>query len=99
MLFDDNRLEEVIGDPTDEEIHAIEGGGGLGEVIFAEPSGGEGDEREPKEEMEICPEDFAADVMDGVEHVVVVVPIDAYVNKAEEVTEECGYERLDVAQI
>jgi hypothetical protein len=54
-------------------------------VVFAHPAGGEGDEGKPEEEMEIGPEDAGGDGADGMEQVVVVVPVDADVDEAEDV--------------
>ena len=92
MFTNDRGLEEVISDGSHEEDEAVNCGGYRSDVIFSDPVGGEGKKREPEEEMEIGPENAAADLFDGVEEVMVVVPVDSNVGEAEDVAEEDGEE-------
>src|SRR5450631_3901672 len=49
--------------------------------------------------MQVCPEDAAGHFVDGVEHVVVVVPVDADVDEAEDVAEHYRQDRLQGGKI
>lgn len=88
MFDNDAFLKEEIGECATQKIDSVEDGRDLCEVVFAEPSGGKGDEGEPEEEVEVRPENAPCDVVDGVEHVVMVVPVDAEVDKAEDIAQE-----------
>ena len=99
LLFDDGGLQNVVGDGGHEEDEAVDGGGYLPEMIFADPGGGEREKREPEEEMEVRPEDAAADAFGGLEEVVMVVPVDADVDETEDVAEEDGQERFQGGEV
>ena len=47
------------------------------------------DEGKPEEQVEVCPEHCGAGVGDGVEEMVVIVPIDGDVEEAEKHREDC----------
>lgn len=57
-------------------------------MILADPAGGEGKQGEPEEQVQVGPQDAAGHPVDGVQHVVVVVPVDADVHETEEIAEE-----------
>src|SRR5207237_5344920 len=52
-----------------------------------------------EEQMQICPQNFSIHVMDEMEHVMVIAPVDAEEDEAENVGEEEREERLECAQI
>ena len=58
-------------------------------MVLSGPGGCYRDERKPEEKIKVCPEHCCADVGDGVEEVVVIVPIDADVEEAEKHREDC----------
>jgi hypothetical protein len=57
-------------------------------VILAHPAGGEGYERHPKQQVDIGPQHPAAHMADQMKEMVVVVPIDGYVDKAQYIAEK-----------
>jgi hypothetical protein len=80
-------------DPGDSGEHAGEGVERDGEgrdAAVADPGGGEGDQGEREEEGEVRPEDAVGDVVEIVDEVVVVDPVDAGLDEAEEVDGEQG---------
>jgi hypothetical protein len=99
LLFDDGGLQNVVGDGGHEEDEAVDGGGYLPEMVFADPGGGEREKREPEKQVEVRPEDAAADVFGGLEEVVMVVPVDADVDETEDVAEEDGQERFQCGEV
>ena len=99
LLFDDGGLQNVVGDGGHEEDEAVDGGGYRPEMVFADPGGGEREKREPEEQMEVRPEDAAADAFGGLEEVVMVVPVDADVDETEDVAEKDGQERFQGGEV
>jgi len=83
-------LEDEIGEGGEQEDDAVKGGGKGGELILSHPGGREREKGEPEEEVEVGPEDGGGYAVGGVEEVVVVIPVDADVDEAEEVAEEDG---------
>ena len=49
-------------------------------------------QREPEKEMSICPHDSSIDMFHGVKHVVMIVPIDGNIDKAQDISEKNWYE-------
>jgi hypothetical protein len=88
LLGDDRPLEDEVGDGGGEQDAAVGGGGQGREVVLPHPAGGEREQREPKEQVEVGPEDPAVDAAGRLEHVVVVVPVDPQVDEAQHVGEE-----------
>ena len=99
LFFDDGALEYVEGDGGHEEDEAVEGSGDGSEVVLVDKCGGEGEEGEPEEEMEVGPEDGAGDVLGGVEEVMMIVPVNADVDEAEEIAQEHGEQRAQVGEV
>src|SRR5439155_4949122 len=48
-----------------------------GEMVLAHPAGDEGDQRQPKQQMQVGPEDAAVNKPGRLQEMVVVVPVDA----------------------
>src|ERR1017187_3766145 len=99
LLLDDGALQNVVGDGGHEEDEAVDGGGYRSEMVFADPRGGEREKREPEKQVEVRPEDAAADAFGGLEEVVMVVPINADVDEAQDVAEEDGQERFQGGEV
>src|SRR3954471_4029842 len=71
--------------------HRPVGGDGHGrEVVLVHPAGHERHEREPEEQMQVRPQRRAADAVHGVEHVVVVVPVDSHHDEAQHIAQKDG---------
>ncbi len=51
-------------------------------MVLAHPACGEGKQREPKEQVQVRPKDTAANLLGGLEEVVVIVPVDAEIDEA-----------------
>ena len=61
--------------------------------------GGEGEEREAEEEGEVGPEDAVGDVLEVVDEVVVVDPVDAGLDEAEEIDGEEREEGVEAVEV
>ena len=72
---DDRLLQYPVSDRCREEHAAVQGGGHRGEMVLARPAGDERKEREPEQQVKISPEYVAVDMLDSVQHVVMIVPI------------------------
>jgi hypothetical protein len=57
-------------------------------VVLSHPAGDERYQGQPEEQVQVRPEDLAVDPLGRVQHVVVVVPVDAEVDEAEHVRQE-----------
>ena len=80
--------EDDPGDGGKGAGEGIECDGEGGDAAVADPRGGERDQREREEEGEVRPEDAVGDVVEVVDEVVVVDPVDARLDEAEEIDEE-----------
>src|SRR5437867_1276956 len=68
-------------------------------MILCHPCRHERDEREPEEQMQIRPEDLAVHAVRGVQHVMMVVPVDAEKDEAEHVAEKGWHDRAQRRQV
>ena len=57
-------------------------------MVLAHPAGSKWKEREPEEQMEVCPKDATVDLAAGMKHVMVIVPIDADIDEAENIAQK-----------
>src|SRR5207247_1612144 len=89
---DDRRLQDRVRDGGAEEYRAVQRRRQGREMILAHPTGDEGREREPEQEVEVRPHHLAVDPLGGVKHVVMVVPVDADHDEAQDVCQEHGHE-------
>ncbi len=71
-----------------EQVDAVKGHRGGGELGFRRPGRGEGQQRQTEQQDEIGPEHRAVDRFDHIEQVVVVVPVDRHVGEADDIGEE-----------
>ncbi len=76
------------GDRGHQHRSAVERGWSRRKPVHAHPSGHEREEGEPEQQVEVGPQDPPADPLGDVEHVVVVVPVDADVDEAQGVGQE-----------
>ena len=75
--------------------HAVDRGRQRREVILAHPRRHERNERQPEQQMQVGPQNAAVDPSVSVEHVVMVVPVDAEKDEAQHVAEEHGQQRAE----
>lgn len=84
-MGDNNALQDVIGDGSQEQDRAVTSRWNGGEMVLAHPTRDKGEEREPEKQVQIRPHDGAVDGVDRFEQVMMIIPIDSQVNKAEHV--------------
>src|SRR5258707_1813663 len=58
------------------------------EIVLAQPSGYERRQGQPEQQMQIRPQHATIDVLDCLQQVMMIAPIDAYKNKTQQVTEK-----------
>src|SRR5262245_48986821 len=96
MQSDESASEEIVGAAGQEKDQAIGRGGPGSEVAVAEPVGDEGDQRQPKEEMQIGPENAAIYAIGGLKKMMVVIPVNADVDETQEIAEKNRDERAQI---
>jgi hypothetical protein len=57
-------------------------------MILPHPGGGERNERQPEQEVDVGPQHHAVDMADQMKEMMVVVPVDGYVDKAQHIAEK-----------
>src|ERR1700730_18943115 len=57
-------------------------------MVLPHPGGNERGQRETKQQMQIRPQDAARDMLRRLQEVMIVVPVDAKVNEAQDIAEE-----------
>src|SRR4051794_37202693 len=67
-------------------------------MVFPHPGGDERDQGQAEEKEQVGPQDVAVHPLDGVQQVVVVVPVDADEGEAEQVAQEHGDQRRSAAR-
>jgi len=82
---DDELLEDPIGDARHQQDESVQGRRGAGEMVLTHPGGGERNQGQPEEQVEVGPEDRARHLAGGVQHVMVVVPVYSDVHVAQHV--------------
>src|SRR6266446_4446788 len=81
-LFGDNgALENIVGNRRHQQYEAVNSSRDRSKVIFTHPRCSEWEERQPEQEMKVGPENPTADLLSHLEQVMMIVPIDADVNK------------------
>src|SRR5436305_648510 len=68
-------------------------------MVFPHPGGDERDQGQAEEKEQVGPQDVAVHPLDGVQQVVVVVPVDADEGEAEQVAQEHGDQRPERGQV
>jgi len=93
MEDEEGRYKKVVGEGGQDQHRAVDGDRqGNGRVIAC-PSGDEGNERKPEDEVDVGPKNHSIDALYGLEEVVMVVPVDRQVEEAECVGQELRSER------
>ena len=92
LVGNDHLLQDEIGNRRHQQHHAVDRGRHRRKMVFAHPAGGKGNQRQPEQQMQVGPENRPGDMPAGVQHVVVVVPVDPDVHEAQHVAEELGHE-------
>src|SRR5207249_8544198 len=82
---DESSGEDEVRDRRQQQDRAIECDRPSGKLILAEPAGDEGDKRQPEQQMQICPQHPSIHLLDRLEQVMVVVPVDAEKNKTQHI--------------
>ena len=88
MQADKRPHQDGVGDGRHKQHHAVECDRQRSEMVLAHPAGDKGHHRQPKQQMHVRPQHRAIHAMDGVQQVVVIVPVDGDVDEAEHVAEE-----------
>src|SRR5437667_4375715 len=87
-LGDDGSLQNIVGNCRHQQHETVNSGRDRGEVVFTHPGCRERKERQPEQEMKVGPQNPAADLLRGLEQMMVVVPINAEVNEAQHVAQQ-----------
>ncbi len=82
--------EDHPGDGGEGADGSVESDGSGRDAADSDPVGRDGDERQSQEEGEVGPEDAVGDLVEVVDEVVVVDPVDADLDEAEEIDENKG---------
>jgi hypothetical protein len=88
VLRDKGLSQDEIGDSGTEQDDSIHRHGTGRDAVFAEPRRSKGRQRKPKKKVQIGPKDFSVDAFSGLKKVVVIVPVDADIEEAHDVTEK-----------
>lgn len=67
-------------------------------MVFPHPGRGKGDERNPEKQVHVGPQDTAVHVVDRMQHVMMVIPVDPDMDEAENVADEDRPERKKIPQ-
>jgi hypothetical protein len=98
LTRDDRLLEDVVGERGHQQHDAVERGGQGGEMVLAHPSRSERKQRQPEQQVQVRPERRAGDRAARVEHVMMIVPVDADEDEAQDVAEEDRQQRPQFVQ-
>ena len=90
FAFKNRPLEDVIRERAHESDDAVHRGWQRMSVFGSDPRCRKRNEREPKQEMQICPHHGTVDLLRRSQEVVVVIPIDADKNETQDVDEQRG---------
>src|SRR5215472_3172464 len=88
LRTDDRLLEQHVSDCRHQQHHSVECGGHRGEMVFPHPPGGEWKQGKPEQQVQIGPEHCARHPGAGMEHVMMIVPVNTNIEKTHDVAEE-----------
>jgi hypothetical protein len=88
VMRNERLRKDEVRDAGKQHHQTIQGDRPRSAVIFADPSSREGRKRKPKQEMQVRPEDWPINALGSVQEMVVVVPVDAGVNEAQDVAQK-----------
>jgi hypothetical protein len=89
---DDDLLQDPIGQGGRQYDAAVEETWQGIEMVFSHPGGCKGQGRQPKQQVQVGPEHATRHALAGLQHVMVIVPIDATINETQNIAEENGNE-------
>src|SRR5688500_11463591 len=96
MVRNDGAYEHAVSEACEHQYQAIDGrGSGIQRRTVCDPMRREGDEGEPEEQVQIRPEHRSADALDGMHQMVMVAPVNANKDKAQDVGQEDGLDVVD----
>jgi hypothetical protein len=79
----DQFLQDPVGKSRCKQDAAVEQTGTLLNLVFAHPGGGKRQEGQPKQHVQVHPEDSSRHQFASLQQVMTVIPIDANINKAQ----------------
>src|SRR5450631_589566 len=85
---ENRHLQDVVGQCGQEQVDDVDDDRRAGELRLVHPGCRDREEREPEQQVEVAPQDGPVDALDNLEHVMVVAPVDADVDEAEQVGQE-----------
>src|ERR1700734_2034381 len=68
-------------------------------MVLAHPRRGKRDQRKPEEQVEIGPEDRTVDALRGIKHVMMIVPVNADIHKAQKIAYKDRQHRQQIMDI
>ncbi len=87
-MIDERHCEKRVRDRGQKKDNSIKGTRPGGEIIVAHPRRREGNQRQPKQKMQIRPENSTIHLSRGLKKVMVVIPIDPHKNEADQIAEK-----------
>ena len=90
----DGLFEDEVRDAGEQQDGAVDGRRQRREMVLAHPAGDKRNQRQPEQQVQIRPQDAAVDPVGHLQHVVMIVPVDAENHEAQHVGEEHRHDRL-----
>jgi len=88
LRSDDGVLQDEIGNASHQQDETVKGSGRKPKVILAHPTRGKREKGQPEQQVQIRPQNRPGDASRGMQHMVVIVPVDPYIQEAQHVAEE-----------
>ena len=88
MMLDQRTAQNEVSDAGHQQHRAIQRHGRSGEMILAHPACNKWNKRKPEKQMQIRPKNRPVHMPRGMQHMVVIVPVDANVDKAERIANQ-----------
>ena len=98
LVADDQGHQQDVGCRGHDQDAAVERDRQRREVVLTKPRGHERHQRQPEQQVQVGPQDRAADALDQLQHVVVVVPVDADVDEAQHIGQKHRQQRLQLGE-
>ena len=83
--MEDRQRQDVVRRCGKKQVDAVDDDGSAGVRRLVHPGCRDREEREPEQQVQVAPEDGSVHALDNLEHVMVVAPVDADVDEAEQV--------------
>src|SRR6476619_5707480 len=90
--------QDGIRYPRKQQDHSIKSYWPLGKVVLTHPRSYKRNQRQPKEKVKICPEDFPVDKLRCMDQMVMVRPVDSQKDEAERVANKNRNQRPKALQ-